>query len=69
MMTAFVLMLVVIPTAIGLGLTRSAFKGMAPSLFHCRRCDREFGRVPHRGFPRRCPHCRSPDWNREQLDR
>jgi hypothetical protein len=58
-----IVMLVIIPVALGLALNRSAFKGMTPLAFRCRRCDREFRRLPQRGFPRSCPHCRARDWN------
>jgi hypothetical protein len=60
---ALIGMLVVIPLVVGALLNRSAFKGMTPLSYQCGRCKREFRRLPYRGFPRRCPHCKARDWS------
>jgi hypothetical protein len=58
-----VLTIVVIPVCIAVLLGTRAFQGMTPLVFHCRRCNREFLRRPHRSFPTACPLCHARNWN------
>jgi Zn finger protein HypA/HybF involved in hydrogenase expression len=40
-----------------------AFRRMAPLIFRCRCCHRDFQRAAYRGFPAACPLCGARDWN------
>jgi hypothetical protein len=58
-----VLVIIVMPVGIAVLIGTRAFQGMTPLVFHCRRCNREFLRKPHRRFAKACPLCRARDWN------
>lgn len=58
-----VLALVALPALVFALATRRAFHGIAPLVFHCRRCSGEFLRKPFRRFPTACPRCGARDWN------
>jgi Zn finger protein HypA/HybF involved in hydrogenase expression len=58
-----VVALVAIPIVVSALLGAVTFRRIARLVFHCRRCDRDFQRPPHRAFPVICPLCRARDWN------
>jgi hypothetical protein len=58
-----IVVLALIPIGVSALLGIAAFRHMTPLVFRCRRCQRDFTRAPHRGFPTACPHCRAQDWN------
>ena len=58
-----VLLLLLCPVGVVLALGALAFRRLTPLVFHCRRCDRDFLRPPHRRFPTACPRCGAHDWN------
>lgn len=58
-----ILVLIVVPVCIGLFFGIFTFKHMAPNLFYCRRCNRDFQHKAWRRFPPTCPLCDARDWN------
>jgi len=58
-----VVVLFLIPVGATLFLGALTFRRMAPLIFRCRRCDREFQRAAHRRFPAVCPRCGARDWS------
>ncbi len=57
------IMLLGIPLAVVLFFGRSALRPIAPMIYRCLRCDHDFRDDAWRGYPRRCPRCRSASWS------
>jgi hypothetical protein len=51
-----------LPIGVVLFFGRSALRPIAPELYHCLRCDHDFRDDAWRGYPDRCPRCRSRSW-------
>jgi hypothetical protein len=58
-----VVVTVVMPLSVALFFGLFAFKGIAPLVYRCRRCGRDFLRSPLRKFPTACRRCGAHDWN------
>lgn len=56
------LLLLALPVAVALLLGRAALRPIAPMEYRCLRCDQDFRDDAWRGYPDRCPHCRSTAW-------
>jgi hypothetical protein len=59
----FIVAMALTPIVVCAFLGAIAFRRMTPLVFSCRRCNREFYRKAHHGFPTVCPLCKARDWN------
>lgn len=58
-----VVILFLLPVGVMLFFGALTFRRMAPLIFRCRRCDRDFQQAAYRRFPAACPRCGARDWN------